>query len=42
MPGKREARKEYISRFETDVARNQKIKRINQEVKKFAIRFPIP
>jgi len=42
LPSKKEERKEYISRFEKEMARNPEIKKIRAEVKKLALRFPIP
>ena len=42
LPVKKEQRKEYIARFEKEMEKNQEIKRIRQEVKKLALRFPIP
>ncbi|MBI5127562.1 serine hydroxymethyltransferase [Candidatus Roizmanbacteria bacterium] len=42
LPTKKEERKEYISRFEKEMSGNPEIKRIRNEVKKLALRFPIP
>ena len=42
LPIKKEERKEYVARFEKEMAKNLEIKRIRQEVKTLALRFPIP
>ncbi len=42
LPSKKEERKEYIARFEKEMSGNPEIKRIRAEVKKLALRFPIP
>lgn len=42
LPEKKEERKEYIAKFEKEMEKNKEIKRIRQEVRKLAIRFPIP
>lgn len=42
LPNKKEERKEYITGFEKEMVKNKEIKRIREEVKKLAVRFPIP
>jgi len=42
LPTRKEERKDYIARFEKEMAKNQEIKRIRKEVKKLALRFTIP
>lgn len=42
LPEKKEQRKDYIARFEKEMAKNKEVKRIREEVKKLALRFPIP
>ncbi len=42
LPAKKEERKEYIARFEKEMASNPEVKKIRSEVKTLALRFPIP
>ena len=41
LPDKKEDRKEYIIRFKKEISKNVKIKKIRQEVKQFAVKFPV-
>ena len=38
----KEERKEYIANFQKEVEKNKEIKKMREEVKKLALRFPIP
>jgi len=42
LPEKKEERKKYISSFQEVMEKNKDIKKIKEEVKRFALRFPIP
>lgn len=42
LPINKNERKEYVIRFEKEMLKNEKIKIIKEEVKKTALRFPIP
>lgn len=42
LPDKKEERKNYIANFEKEMKNNKEIKKIREEVKKVALRFPIP
>ncbi len=42
LPAKKEERAAYIKRFEEEIKVNKEILRLKQEVKKVALRFPIP
>ncbi|MCX6807102.1 MAG: serine hydroxymethyltransferase, partial [Candidatus Berkelbacteria bacterium] len=38
----KEQRKEYIAKFQKDIDKNQKIKKIRAEIRKMCLRFPVP
>jgi len=42
LPKEKEKRKEYIKSFEKEISRNSEIKKLRLDVKKLALRFPIP
>lgn len=42
LPTEKSERKEYIQRFENEMKKNRKVKIIREEVRKLALRFPIP
>lgn len=42
LPDRKEDRKQYIVNFEREMKKSKEIKRIRQEVKKVALKFPIP
>lgn len=42
LPSDKIERKEYLKRFNIEIKRNQNLKNIKQQVKKVALRFPIP
>jgi len=42
LPEEKEKRKDYIDNFDKEIKKNPVIKKIRQEIKKFALKFPIP
>ncbi|KKQ02121.1 MAG: Serine hydroxymethyltransferase [Candidatus Roizmanbacteria bacterium GW2011_GWA2_36_23] len=42
LPEEKEKRKDYIQRFERDIAKMKELKELRKKVKKIALRFPIP
>lgn len=42
LPEVKEKRAEYIKKFEKEIKGNKEIKKLRSEIKKFALRFPIP
>jgi glycine/serine hydroxymethyltransferase len=42
LPEDKNKRKDYIKNFEKEFEKNHKVKEIRQQVKKIALRFPIP
>lgn len=42
MPTEKEKRTEYIKNFENDMGKIKELKQIREQIKKFALRFPIP
>jgi glycine hydroxymethyltransferase len=42
LPVKKEERKDYVARFSKEIKNNKTVIKLKQDVKKFALRFPIP
>ncbi|PIY68617.1 serine hydroxymethyltransferase [Candidatus Roizmanbacteria bacterium CG_4_10_14_0_8_um_filter_39_9] len=42
MPAEKEKRTEYIKNFENEIGKIKELKQIREQIKKFALRFPIP
>ena len=42
LPKNKEDRKDYLKKFRIDIAKNKNLKKIREEVRRFALRYPVP